>query len=85
VTHPFHPFKDRSFEVLKVRWIAGRASLSLRHPDFGSFGMWRDWTDWAPPGTEPFPGSNPLLADAFALLQLAELAASLTSMKGLDA
>jgi hypothetical protein len=75
----------QTFDVLKVRRLAGRDSLSLRHPDLGTFAMPRDWTDWAPPGTEPPPGSAPLRIDAFALLQLAELTATIKSAKGVDA
>jgi hypothetical protein len=85
VTHPFHHLHGQIFEVLKVRRLGGQDSLSLRHPDFGSFAMPRDWTDWAPPGAEPPPGAAPLLVDAFALLRLAEFAATLKLAKGVDA
>src|ERR1019366_9107107 len=55
VTHPFHPLRGRTFEVLKVRRLSGQEMLSLRHPNLGSIAMPRDWTDWAPPGAQPPP------------------------------
>src|SRR5208283_987723 len=55
VTRPFHPLFGQTFEVLKVRRLTGRESLSLRHPERGSLAILRDWTDWAPPGASPPP------------------------------
>src|SRR5271165_7165955 len=77
VTHPFHRLRDQTFEVLKVRRLSGQESLSLRHPERGTFAMLRNWTDWAPPGASPSPGCESLLIDAFGLVQLAELVACL--------
>ncbi len=77
VTRPFHPLYGQTLEVLKVRRLAGRESLSLRHPERGSLAICRDWTDWAPPGASPPPGSPPLRVDAFGLIRLAELLACL--------
>jgi Family of unknown function (DUF5372) len=73
VTHPFHPLRGQTFEVLKVRRLSGQDSLSVRHAELGTIAMPRDWTDWAPPGVEPPPGCTPLLIDAFGLVRLAEL------------
>jgi hypothetical protein len=53
--------------------------LSLRHPDLGSFAMPRDWTDWAPPGSQRRSGDDRLLLDAFGLIALAEVIASIGS------
>src|SRR5271157_3747092 len=75
VTHPFHRLRGQTFEVLKVRRLSGQESLSLRHPERGTFAMLRNWTDWAPPGASPSPGCESLLIDAFGLVQLAELVA----------
>src|ERR1019366_8195705 len=77
VTHPFHPLRGRTFEVLKVRRLSGQEMLSLRHPNLGSIAMPRDWTDWAPPGAQPPPECAPLLIDVFALVCLAEFVACL--------
>ena len=85
VTHPFHPLRGRTFEVLKVRRLSGQEMLSLRHPNLGSIAMPRDWTDWAPPGAQPPPECAPLLIDVFALVCLAEFVACLKYRdEGLD-
>src|SRR5258706_15725863 len=44
VTHPFHPLRGQRFVVLKVRRVSGVETLSLRHPDLGSFAMGREGT-----------------------------------------
>jgi hypothetical protein len=77
VVHPFHPLRGQRFVVLKVRRVSGVETLSLRHPDLGSFAMPREWTDWAPPGEQPSTGATPLLIDAFGLTALGELIASI--------
>jgi Family of unknown function (DUF5372) len=77
VAHPFHPLRGQRFVVLKVRRISGVETLSLRHPDLGSFAMPREWTNWAPPGEQTSAGAVPLLIDAFGLTALAELMASI--------
>jgi hypothetical protein len=84
VIHPFHPLRGQQFAVLKVRKVSGVVTLSLRHPELGSFAMPRDWTDWAPPGTQVSVCGVPLLADAFGLRALAELIASIARSKDRD-
>lgn len=79
VIHPFHPLHGQRFVVLKVRTVSGVETLSLRHPDLGSFAMPREWTDWARPGAQVCSGTKRLLIDAFGLVTLAELIASLAS------
>jgi hypothetical protein len=79
VVHPFHPLRGQRFVVLKVRTMSGIETLSLRHPDLGSFAMPRDWTDWAPPGSQRRSGDDRLLVDAFGLIALAEVVASMGS------
>ena len=64
---------------MKIRVVAGVKTLSLRHPDFGSFVLPRDWTDWAPPGTQARLNGSRLLADAAGLIALADLIFSLTT------
>jgi len=83
VTHPFHPLRGHRFVVLKVRRVSGVDTLSLSHSELGSFAMPREWTDWAPPNAEVTPaGGESLIADAFGLLALNELLASLTRKRG---
>ena len=85
VTHPFHPLRGQQFVVLKVRVVAGVKTLSLRHPDLGSFALPRDWTDWTPPGTLARLNGERLLVDAAGLVELADLIFSLTASDfGLD-
>jgi hypothetical protein len=57
--------------------VSGVETLSLRHPDLGSFAMPREWTDWARPGVQPCSAGPPLLVDAFGLSALADVIASL--------
>jgi len=85
ITHPFHPLRGQQFVVLKVRVVAGVKTLSLRHPDLGSFAIPRDWTDWTPSGSLAPLNDCRLLIDAAGLLALADLIFSLsTSDFGLD-
>ena len=77
VVHPFHPLRGQRFVVLKLRTVSGVDTLSLRHAELGSFAMPREWTDWAPPGAQACASSEGLLLDAFGLIALAELIASL--------
>jgi hypothetical protein len=75
VTHPFHPLRGQKFSVLKLRTVSGVATLSVRHPDLGSFAIRADWTDWSVSNTPP--GSQSLVIDAFGLTELAEIVESL--------
>jgi len=77
VVHPFHPLRGQRFVVLKVRRVSGVETLSLRHADLGSFALPREWTDWAPPSAQASAKTVPLLIDAFGLIALAELIATL--------
>jgi hypothetical protein len=62
---------------LKVRIVAGVKTLSLRHPDLGSFAVPGDWTDWTPPGAQARLNDWRLLVDAAGLIALADLIFSL--------
>jgi len=79
VTHPFHPLRGQRFVVLKVRRVSGIETLSLRHPDLGSFAMIREWTNWAPPDVQQATLVDPLIIDTLGLLSLAQLVESLSS------
>jgi hypothetical protein len=70
--------------VLKIRKVSGVETLSLRHPERGSFAVPREWTDWAPPGTppiDPVDGQQPLLFNVVSALALSELVSSLKTKK----
>jgi hypothetical protein len=73
VTHPFHPLRGQKFAVLKLRTVSGVATLSVRHPDFGSLAIRADWTDWSVVNE----GSQSLIIDAFGLAELAAIVESL--------
>ncbi|MEJ2229398.1 MAG: DUF5372 family protein [Alphaproteobacteria bacterium] len=82
VTHPFHPLRGQRFVVLKIRKVSGTPTLSVRHPDLGSFTLPQEWTDWRRPAE---PAGIPLIIDAFGLAALTEIVDLLTSdAKGLD-
>ena len=70
ITHPFHPLRGQKFVVLKLRTVSGVATLSVRHPDLGSFAIREDWTDWS---VSASPSSQSLMIDAFGLAALAEI------------
>jgi Family of unknown function (DUF5372) len=70
VTHPFHPLRGQKFVVLKLRTVSGVTTLSVRHPDLGSFAIREDWTDWS---VSASPSSRSLMIDVFGLAALAEI------------
>jgi hypothetical protein len=76
ITHPFHPLRGQKFVVLKLRTVSGVATLSVRHPDLGSFAIREDWTDWSAANTTPM--SQSLMIDAFGLAEVAEIVESLS-------
>jgi Family of unknown function (DUF5372) len=78
ITHPFHPLRGQRFVVLKLRTVSGVATLSVRHPDRGSFTIPRDWTDWSPVGMPALSPGTSLMIDAFGLVELAMIVESLT-------
>jgi hypothetical protein len=59
--------------------VSGVETLSLRHTDLGSFAMPREWTDWPPPGSQIRSDDQQLVVDAFGLIALADLLASIGS------
>jgi hypothetical protein len=76
ITHPFHPLRGQKFAVLKLRTVSGVATLSVRHPELGSFAIRKDWTDWSVANTPP--GTQSLKIDAFVLAELAVIVESLS-------
>jgi len=75
VTHPFHPLRGKKFSVLKLRMVSGVATLSVRHPELGSFAIRADWTDWSVANSPP--ETQTLKIDAFGLAELAAIVESL--------
>jgi len=70
VTHPFHSLRGQKFVVLKLRTVSGVPTLSVRHPELGSFAIPENWTDWS--ATAPST-SQLLMIDAFGLAELAAI------------
>jgi hypothetical protein len=55
--------------VLKIRRVSGVPTLSVRHPDRGSFAVPQEWTDWG----APHGATTTLIIDAFGLCELAAI------------
>lgn len=49
ITHPFHPWKGQSFQILSTKNFNNRDIFSLRTLARGTVGISRDWTDKADP------------------------------------
>jgi hypothetical protein len=71
--------RGQRFVVLKLRRVSGVDTLSLRHPDLGSFAMRSEWTDWAAPDAGAAPGVEPMIVDVSGLVALADLVESILS------
>jgi len=54
------------------------ATLSVRHPDLGSFAIPREWTDWSSFDATALSQDTSLIIDAFGLVNLAMVVESLT-------
>src|SRR5215469_18077082 len=71
IRHPFHPFRDQSFLILKERRVAGVDTLVLRElGPRGSFSVAREWTDRADHCPYQGLGLPPRRFDAALLLEL---------------
>jgi hypothetical protein len=75
ITHPFHPLRGQKFVVLKLRTVSGVATLSVRHPELGSFAIREDWTDWSVANSTS--SAQSLMIDVFGLAELAVIVESL--------
>jgi hypothetical protein len=49
ITHPFHPFRNQRFKVLKHRKLAGADTIVLHGTYRGTFAVPLEWTDQAIP------------------------------------
>ena len=86
ITHPFHPFRDQQFLILKTRRVSGIDTLILRGSIAGTFGVPLAWTDRALPSLDAGQPNAAGLLDGRGLLQLANLIDQLNrdANKGLD-
>ena len=74
ITHPYHPFRDQTFKILKSRHVAGRETFILEGTYRGSFAVLREWTDRAE--IDPTLPS-PMFLSVRHLLMLTDVIASL--------
>jgi hypothetical protein len=49
ITHPFHPFRNQKFRILKTRKVAAEDTIILQGSYRGTFAVPKDWTDQASP------------------------------------
>jgi len=72
ITHPFHPHTGQTFQILKVRTVAGIVTLILQEKERGSFAVQADWTDYCLPAQQATPDSDSFISPG-SLLALCEL------------
>jgi hypothetical protein len=49
ITHPFHPFRNQKFRIIKTRKVAAEDTIILQGSYRGTFAVPKDWTDQASP------------------------------------
>lgn len=80
VTHPFHPLKDSSLQILSTKRFNQKDILSLKTLTGSIVAIPRDWTDKADPDPyEILADLSPVLSFSH-LKQLAELVANLNQI-----
>ena len=73
ITHPFHPFKDQRFKVLKRRKVAGENTIILQGSYRGTFAVPIEWTDQADPTPYDFEKTSPPILSFRCLIALTEI------------
>lgn len=73
VTHPFHPRRGKSYQILKNRRVSGIETLILRDTSAGTFAIAKDWTNLSDPSTQADPGIPPLILHFDSLQDLVDL------------
>ena len=61
VTHPFHPRRGQSYQILKTRRVSGIETLILRDTSAGTFAIAKDWTNLSDPSSQTAPDFIPLI------------------------
>jgi len=82
ITHPYHPFYGQSFLILKIKNISGIKTLSLKHPERGSFAVSHEWTDQAEPLVFKPLNESASILDPFCLLELIKFITKLKKKEG---
>ncbi len=52
ITHPFHPYHGKKFEILKKRHVSGINTLILKNIPEGTIAINQEWTNLAEPSTQ---------------------------------
>ena len=73
ITHPFHPFTNQKFKVLKLRKFAGEDSVILKGSYRGTFAVPVDWTDQGVPFSADHAGVGPSFLSIHYLIELTDL------------
>ena len=73
ITHPFHPFKDQRFKVLKRRKLAGENTIIIQGSYRGTFAVPIEWTDQADPTPYDFEKTSPPILSFRCLIALTEI------------
>ncbi len=78
ITHPFHPFREQQFPILKKRRVSGVDTLILQGSCLGSFAVPLEWTDKGTP--LPFINSqnNSTILYFQSLLEISEILDQIT-------
>ncbi|APR97795.1 DUF5372 family protein [Wolbachia endosymbiont of Folsomia candida] len=81
ITHPFHPWKGKSFQILSTKNFNNRDIFSLKTLTRGTVGIPRDWTDKADPNLyQTLTDLSPILSFSH-LQQLVKLVTNLDQAK----
>ena len=73
VTHPFHPRRGQSYQILKERRVSGIETLILRDTSGGTFAIARDWTNLSDPSAQINSGLPPPILHFSSLLSLTDI------------
>ena len=73
ITHPFHPFRNQKFRVLKTRKMAAEDTIILQGSYRGTFSVPEDWTDRANPCLADYADVSPSFLCIRCLLALTDI------------
>ncbi|SCA64257.1 Uncharacterized protein SCG7086_DD_00010 [Chlamydiales bacterium SCGC AG-110-P3] len=79
ITHPFHPLRGQTFEILRSRSINESEVFSLKKSSGGTIAVPRDWTD------QRLPSGDSSILDIECLLKLIKLLTDISKTeRGVD-
>jgi hypothetical protein len=78
ITHPFHPFRNQKFQILKRKKIGNIDTLFLKGSYRGTFAVPREWTDKADPSIYYSLGIHSPILDFRCLLKLIDVTENLS-------